>query len=620
MSVLADASPEVFNLALLTRPQRFVWLLRADLRRGAAVTDPAGIRDFLYWWFERGVVEYPAFADPPGDAQYAALVAPAIAASPEAPPISHFLLQLWRERVDLAAVHPLETDAGRRGFAEWILSFGRTEVPIQPLWLDQALRDWWLAPEPAAPPVPRLALYLWKQRPDLQQTYDLENPEDRQGLRAWLWTYGIAEHHLGWLLDQPPDPGQYVPPAAALPQASKRQGPPIRDEGVNLVGFATAEFGLGEDLRMAAKALDAAGIPFSVFEIPPGLGVHCRDQSVSRWISGGMPYRTSILCMAAFETAELYLRQGVDAFEERLVIGYWPWELPRWPAPWAGVFDLVAEVWSSSRHTQAAFAASAPVPVLHMPMAVELPHATVQPRARFALKDGVFQFLLVFDWNSWPARKNPAAAIEAFRLAFPTGSEPVGLAIKMIGLKPWGTEFGDFRALAEADPRITLLTGTLDRSDLAALYRCIDAYVSLHRAEGFGRTLAEAMLMAKPVVATNWSGNVDFLDASSGCPVDFTLRPVENGEYPYAEGQIWAEPDVAAAAAWMRWLAADWARAAALGRAGRDRITAQYAIPDVGARYAERLRQLWQSAADRPAAGKPPRPARRAKRKAAARA
>ncbi|HEX2646693.1 MAG TPA: glycosyltransferase, partial [Candidatus Dormibacteraeota bacterium] len=172
------------------------------------------------------------------------------------------------------------------------------------------------------------------------------------------------------------------------------------------------------------------------------------------------------------------------------------------------------------------------------------------------------------------------------------------------------------RVLADADPRVTLLPGTLDRPALTALYRCCDAYVSLHRAEGFGRTLAEAMLMGKPVVATNWSGNTDFMDSDTGCLVDFGLQPVGSGDYPYADGQVWAEPDVHSAAEWLCWLAADWSRAAALGRAGRARIIEQFGVAPIGARYAERLTALWSSAVTRP---QPTTPApRRTKRKAKA--
>lgn len=157
-------------------------------------------------------------------------------------------------------------------------------------------------------------------------------------------------------------------------------------------------------------------------------------------------------CVAAFESANFYLRIGAEAVAERFVIGCWPYELPRWPAPWASAFDLVSEVWASSRYTQAAFKDSAPVPVLHMPMAVDLPHFEPQPRASFGLSDGVFQFLFVFDWHSWPARKNPTGVVQAFRLAFPAGTEPVGLTIKMIGSESWSAEISAFKVLIDADP------------------------------------------------------------------------------------------------------------------------------------------------------------------------
>ena len=599
MSVGVGTATYSFGFSLLTTAQRFAWLLRPDVRGEAVEPHPVRICDFLCWWYTHGTAEYPAFVGQPIDEQYAALVAPAFTASPQAPPISYFLRHVWRKRTDLSGVYPLETVTGRRGFIDWVLLLGRAEVPIQDLWIDQALRDWLLSPDPDMLPVPRFALDLWKARPDLQTSYDLGGADGRQGLQEWFWAHGILEHRLAWMLDESAGPQHYIPPVAAVRHAPKRCAASVQDEGVNLVGYATAEFGIGEDLRMAAKALSAAGIPFSVFEVSAGPRVRHGDLSVSRWISDGMPYRTSIICMPAFQAADVYLRYGKEAFAGRFVIGYWPWELPRWPAMWASAFDLVSEVWASSRYTQAAFTGSAPVPVLHMPMVVDFPPAEPQPRARFALQDGVFQFLLVFDWHSWPARKNPAAAVEAFRLAFPAGTEPVGLAIKVIGVEPADADWAKFKALADADRRITLLTGTLNRPVLAALYGCCDAYVSLHRAEGFGRTMAEAMLMGKPVVATNWSGNVDFLDASSGCPVAFSMRPVENGEYPYADGQVWAEPDVRSAAEWLRWLAADEVRASAVGRAGRERIIKQYGVATVGSRYAERLDVLWRTGADR---------------------
>ena len=587
------ASPEVFNLALLTRPQRYVWLLRPDARGDPGVAAATQIGAFLYWWYAHGVVEYPAFAAPPSEGQYAALVAPAYAASAEAPPISYFLLGLWRERADLRGAYRLDIPVGRRNFAMWLVTCGHAEGAVERLWIDQSLRDWLISPEHDQPPVPRLAVDLWRVRADLQSAFDLSRSADRQALTEWFWTSGVTDHEMDWLFNEPAAPNRYAAPIRPG-EGARRCPPPVRDDGVNLVGFASAEFGLGEDLRMTARALEAAGIAFSVFEVPAGPQVRHGDHSVRHSRSDSMPYRTSILCMAAFESAGFYLRVGEQALAGRFVIGYWPWELPRWPAPWHCAFALVGEIWASSRYAQDAFEAAAPVPVCYMPMAVDLPPVEPQPRTRFGLRDGVFQFLFVFDWHSWPARKNPMGVIEAFRLAFPAGTEPVALAIKMIGAEAAGPELAAIRAAAEADPRIGLIDGTLDRPALTALYGCCDAYVSLHRAEGFGRTMAEAMLMGKPVVATDWSGNVDFLDAASGCPVECRLRPVEEGEYPYAEGQVWAEPDLRVAAERLRWLAADAGRAAALGAAGRERIIGQYGIATVGARYAERLKALWR--------------------------
>src|SRR2546427_2956923 len=152
MILRSDAAADAIDRDLLPEAQRYVWLLRPDLRRAARGAGLPDIGDFLYWWYTSGVIEYPAFVAPPSEEQYAALTAPAYAGSPQAPPISHFLARVWRERADLAAVYPLGTAGGRRGYVEWLLSFGRREVPIQDLWIDQGLRDWLLSPDPEMAP------------------------------------------------------------------------------------------------------------------------------------------------------------------------------------------------------------------------------------------------------------------------------------------------------------------------------------------------------------------------------------------------------------------------------------------------------------------------------------
>jgi glycosyltransferase involved in cell wall biosynthesis len=166
-----------------------------------------------------------------------------------------------------------------------------------------------------------------------------------------------------------------------------------------------------------------------------------------------------------------------------------------------------------------------------------------------------FLFLYVFDFNSYLARKNPFAALEAFSHAFPAGDDSVALVLKTMNSNPRNAVWKRFVRECKADPRIVLIDKTLDRGEVLGLIQACDAYLSLHRSEGFGRTLAEAMLFGKPVVGTNFSGNVDFLTAKTGFPVKWKRQAVLADEYPFvteADAAWWAEPDIADAARQMR--------------------------------------------------------------------
>ena len=162
-------------------------------------------------------------------------------------------------------------------------------------------------------------------------------------------------------------------------------------------------------------------------------------------------------------------------------------------------------------------------------------------------------FFFSFDFNSRPQRKNPAAIVRAFELAFGGQNDDVGLIFKISGAdERFPQEAGELEAAARRDPRITILRGTWKKSEVLTLLASIDCYVSLHRSEGFGVGLAEAMALGKPVIATDFSGNIDFLTAETGYPVPYQMRAVGRGEYPHHEGNSWAEPDVKVAAEMMR--------------------------------------------------------------------
>jgi glycosyltransferase involved in cell wall biosynthesis len=175
-------------------------------------------------------------------------------------------------------------------------------------------------------------------------------------------------------------------------------------------------------------------------------------------------------------------------------------------------------------------------------------------RADFGLPEDRVLFMFSYDFDSFVARKNPRACIEAFQLAFAPHRREVALVIKMLHAQRHPQALRALRELARADRRILLLDVSLSRDESYGLLSVCDVYLSLHRAEGFGLGMAEAMRLGKPVVATAYSGNLAFMRPDNACLVDYQLVPVGEGEYPHGVGQYWAQPDLAHAARLMQQL------------------------------------------------------------------
>jgi glycosyltransferase involved in cell wall biosynthesis len=201
-------------------------------------------------------------------------------------------------------------------------------------------------------------------------------------------------------------------------------------------------------------------------------------------------------------------------------------------------------------------------------------------------------FLTSFDFHSWVERKNPFAAIEAFRLAFPEQSTPVRLLVKTSNGAHYPEMLARLLELAQADPRILVREGILERPHLRSLQRCCDAYVSLHRSEGFGLGLAECMALGKPVIATAWSGNCDFMSADNSCLVSYELIEVGRGEYLHGSGQRWASPNIAEAASYMRRLFEDRAFASAVGECAAVDIARKLSSAGIAAALIARFEQI----------------------------
>jgi len=355
-----------------------------------------------------------------------------------------------------------------------------------------------------------------------------------------------------------------------------------------LTGCWTGQSGLGEFLRGTAMSLRRCG--FDDFVVVDRL-----SSRMFRADGDPLPAGTTLqvdrnLVHLNAETAMedwAWLRKlGVQSAR---TIGWWAWELEALPAWWMASYSYYDEVWGISAFTTAALARPGLRPVRTVPQPVHLPDGFVPaPRASFGLADGETVFLFMFDPHSFVERKNPQGVVRAFAQAFPGGDEPVRLIIKM----HHGADFPELMATLKAasnDPRVEIRDEYMGREGVLGLIAAADAFVSLHRSEGFGRGPAEAMLLGKPVILTDYSGTQDFADASVALPVPCRLVPVAPDEYIGVEGQRWAEADVAAAAEHMRWVARNPAAARRLGLRARARIQARHGTEAVGRQVLEAL-------------------------------
>jgi glycosyltransferase involved in cell wall biosynthesis len=229
-----------------------------------------------------------------------------------------------------------------------------------------------------------------------------------------------------------------------------------------------------------------------------------------------------------------------------------------------------------------------------MPLAVDFPEPNGVRREAFGLPEDRFLFLFFFDFTSYVHRKNPHAVIQAFLQAFPDSSDSrIGLVIKMNGMGLRPKEYHTFlQSIDGEDPRIILMDRVLTDRETKSLIKLCDCFLSLHRSEGFGRGLAEAMYLGKPVIATGYSGNLDFTNEHNSCLVDYRLIPVRDHEYPFASGQKWADPDIEHAVWFMKRVVNEPQYAQTLGRHAAGFIKTYHSPSAVGAKYRERLAAL----------------------------
>lgn len=383
-------------------------------------------------------------------------------------------------------------------------------------------------------------------------------------VRRYYWSLGTNVMSLGNPFSWPQSGSQ----ASAIEKFDHTRPSPFPG-GVNLIGHYQAETGVGEGARSNLRIIEAAEIPCLVnnFVDPRSYNLEGLPEN----LTDANPFVTNLLTINADEFPS-YVSKHRQQLVEHFNIGYWAWEVPEFPEEWASSFGYVDEVWTPSSFTRDAVAARSPVPVTVVPHSIDADFGeeSTADRAKFNLKPDTFLFLFFFDFDSYLDRKNPLGLIKAFKKAFGSRND-VQLLIKSVHGAGHSEELSLLQ-MACIGLNIRVMDCNLTRQDKHELMRAADCYVSLHRSEGFGLTLAEAMACGKPVIATGYSGNLDFMSDEDSFLVPYKLITIKHASGPYKVGFHWADPDLDYAADAMRQVEKHREAAARLGLQARTKI------------------------------------------------
>jgi glycosyltransferase involved in cell wall biosynthesis len=462
---------------------------------------------------------------------------------------------------------------------------GLTRSPFTP----EGMEDFyaWLAAPPsadAAPGINRLAALICELQPEVGTAYaDLSDPAVARGLMDWLGEVGAE---VGTL------PLRLLPAVSAEHDEGARvHRARERVLGVNVAGYFSSELGVGEAARLIVAALDSVEVPLLPVRVPDAPPSR-QGQAFATVPANAARFPFNLICVNADGLPGFRRAVGRQFFEGRYNIGVWWWEVGNVPPELQASFQYLDELWVGSAHVARAFAAQSPVPIYTITQPVIRPRAGALERSSLGIEADRFMFLYMFDHHSVFERKNPLAVVEAFTLAFPPDSTQATLVIKSINGEDDPSNRERLRRAAAAHPAIRLLEGYLSAADNLALTGACDSYVSLHRSEGFALTPAEAMALGKPVIATGYSGNLEYMTPFNSYLVDYELTAIGPGNDPYPAEAEWAAPDTAHAARLMRELVEDPAAARARGERAAADIARTHSLAAAGASMKRRLDEL----------------------------
>ena len=464
---------------------------------------------------------------------------------------------------------------GQRAFFGWLVTFGRS---------DQDFRDeeiLWFLHETTEELVSNIALTYLVQ-PGWQETFP--NAADAKEWRGL--TKALRQRHPCVFPRRLPG----KPPKLLAHRSDAGNGGKLA-LGANILSHFCYPSGLQQAGIWIQRSLEACGVPTTARDVPAGIACELLDREP--WL-GLERYPISIFNVAptpyfadAYERSGLLRRDGIHR------IGCWAWELEVIPDDWLALAPLVDEIWAPTAFVARAMRSRMPLPVYDMLPGVEVSAYDLVTKEELGVPADHFVFFFMFDMYSEFERKNPLAIIEAFRRAF-ARTEKVSLVIKVSRGSADAANLARLRTAAEANG-VCVIDAVVSREKAYGFLAMCDCFVSLHRSEGFGLALAEAMLLGKPVIATAYSGNLDFMHAGNSWLVDYGLTNIEVSGPIYRQGAFWAAPSVTHAADLMREVFENPESARARAAQGKAELEEKLSLRAAGERMIERMRAITHS-------------------------
>ena len=447
-------------------------------------------------------------------------------------PISRLLAEIYNSRPDLQNSFDLATAVGRDGLVRWATANVESEVGVPLAWVVQSHNR--------TPSTARLIR-------NTKSTRNTKTTKERVKKEM-----SRLKRQLISLVGEPPI---RIPVRKALALRSQQQEPqPARNKrhGLAVYGFLHTETGIGQAGRLLADAFATTGLPQSNHTLtPPGF-----DNGVEYQVATGLDNDLdhALLAINADNVRNLasYMDPAHIATNRRL--GLFFWELPVFPGFWSSALDALDEVWVASSFVRDSLGSATTKPIHVVPLPVPLNNLhSKSSRSALGLPDDRLIYLVTFDFNSYPQRKNPIAAVRAFIDAFPKAStsSPL-LVVKCHGIHNRHEHEAALRTAINGHDHVMLIDRVMSKVQMLQLQSACDVHVSLHRSEGFGLNLAEAMAAGKLAIGTNFSGNVDFMTPANSLPIDYKMQQLKENDYVFWHGQWWADPDHDHAVAAMR--------------------------------------------------------------------